>query len=57
MKTLRKDGQIKRVADSSPTEDSEIKSMINDGWNYISKSEWKSTRPAKKEKIKKEKKK
>jgi hypothetical protein len=53
MKTLRKNGQIKRVSDTSPTDNRLLTEMIDNGWNYIPKSEWKPTRPVKVEKAKK----
>jgi len=53
MKTLKRNGEFKRVNDSSPTDNKDIQTMLNNGWNYCQKSEWKSTRPDKKEKVKK----
>jgi len=47
MKSIKKDDQVKRVADS------ESESFIKLGWSYISKSEWKKLRPAKLDKTKK----
>jgi len=46
MKSIKKDDQVKRVADS------ESESFIKAGWSYISKTEWREKRPAKLDKKK-----
>jgi len=53
MKTLKKNDQIKRVNDTSPTDNRKLQVMIDNGWNYVPKSEWKAIRPVKVEKAKK----
>jgi hypothetical protein len=42
MKTVKKDGEIKRVDDLTADY------MVQTGWEYCSKSEWKTIRPNKK---------
>jgi len=54
MKTLKKNNEIKRVKDSSPSDEAQIQSLLNSGWKYCPKSEWKATRPVK-EKVDKKK--
>jgi len=53
MKTLKKNDEIKRVKDSSSSDDKQIQNMLESGWNYCAKSEWKATRPVKVKKIEK----
>lgn len=42
MKTVKKDGEIKRVDDLTADY------MVQTGWEYCAKSEWKSIRPNRK---------
>jgi len=44
MKTLKKYNEIKRVKNSSDKDNELLESMLNDGWKYCQKSEWKKTR-------------
>jgi hypothetical protein len=43
MKTLRKGNDFKRMSDKSLKEFSIIKSLLENGWNYCSKSEYKKS--------------
>ena len=43
MKTLKKDGAFKRVADSKKADMDKIKNLLKEGWNYCPKSEWKES--------------
>lgn len=54
MKTLKKNNEFKRVKDSSNSDNEKIRELLNAGWSYCPKSEWKATR--KKEEPKPEKK-
>lgn len=53
MKTLKKENEFKRLPDSTSNDRKRIDDMINDGWIFVPKKEWKETRPVKKEKTKK----
>jgi len=48
MKTLKKNNEIKRVKNSSPSDNRIIDDLLKSGWNYCTKSEWKAIRPEKK---------
>ena len=50
MKTLKKDGEIKRVKDSKPKDIKVIDEMLKYGWEFVPKNEWKAERPAPKPK-------
>lgn len=52
MKTLKKKDEFKRVKDSLDI----IKKLLEDGWNFAPKSEWKNATRKKKEEIEKNKK-
>jgi hypothetical protein len=41
MKTLKKNGEFKRVKDSDISDRKIIDGMINQGWQFSSKKEWK----------------
>jgi hypothetical protein len=58
MKTLKKSGAFKRVADSKKSDMDKIKNLLKEGWNYCPKSEWKESNKKKdnKESKKKDKK-
>lgn len=43
MKTLRKGNDFKRMSDKSLKEFSIIKSLLENGWNYCPKSEYKKS--------------
>ena len=43
MKTLKKAGSFKRVADSKKSDMDKIKNLLKEGWNYCPKSEWKES--------------
>jgi len=52
MKTLKKNNEkeFKRVKDSSPSDIKQINELLDSGWSYCPKSEWKATRVKKEEK-------
>ena len=43
MKTLKKDGTFKRVSDSNKVDLDKIRNLLNEGWNYCSKSDWRES--------------
>jgi hypothetical protein len=51
MKTLKKDNKFKRVSDSSNEDYKKIYKMIQDGWTFAPKEEWKKATRIKKEKV------
>jgi len=44
MKTLKKNNEFKRVKNSSNDDDRKIQELLRSGWEFCTKSEWKSTR-------------
>lgn len=56
MKTLKKENSFKRVKDSNTNDLSKIDNLLNSGWEFCSKSEWKKskkTEPVKEDKTNK----
>jgi hypothetical protein len=43
MKTLKKNEEIKRMKDSDFVERKKIDELLESGWKYVPKSEWKKT--------------
>ena len=56
MKTLKKNNEFKRVKDTSNSDNERIKELLNAGWNYCPKTEWKEATRTKKEEPKTDKK-
>jgi len=50
MKTLKKNDTIMRLKDSSNSEIKIINEYISNGWKFISKKEWKDSKPKKESK-------
>ena len=44
MKSLRKKKQVKRVKDSSREDQKNIQKLLEEGWEYCSKTEWRALR-------------
>lgn len=53
MKTLKRDGVIKRVKNSKPADMKIIDEMVRFGWQFVPKNEWKAERPEPKPKSEK----
>lgn len=56
MKSLRKKKEVKRVKDSSHKDQTAIKKLLNEGWEYCDKTTWRKLIGKAKEKEAKEKK-
>lgn len=55
MKTLKKDGEYIRVPDKLKSDIEKIKRLLESGWNYTSKKDWKDNWRVVKEKTNKKK--
>ena len=53
MKSLRKKKEVKRVKDSSHKDQTAIKKLLNEGWEYCDKTTWRKLVGGEKEKEKK----